>query len=54
MSDLQNILNEEYNKKSKSVNFKSLVQMIEEILEIPIPQLTTISEEAQKDLFAND
>ena len=36
MSDLKSILNEEYSKKQTTLNMESLLEMVEEVMELPI------------------
>jgi len=38
MSDLKSILNEEYNKVASSLNIKELLNMVEEVMELPIAE----------------
>ena len=53
MADLSSILKEEYDKKQSSINIQNLLEMVEEVMELPIssyliPEL--VQEEATKEL----
>ena len=50
MSDLKSILNEEYSKKQTTINMESLLEMVAEVMELPISQylVPDVIQEKQK------
>ena len=51
MSDLKSILNEEYSKKQTTINMESLLEMVAEVMELPISQylVPDVIQEKQND-----